>query len=313
MAQDSWPSPAHNSRAVTDVEYEKIATRFSDDGVYGTPADTQVVSAGTGLTVAVRAGAEASLHGHYWTSGTTGDVLAIAANVAGTTRNDWVVLRLDRSTWTVRAAIRQGTAGAGAPALVQDTGSTGVYEIPLALVTLLSGAASVTVARAELYVGARIRPCLSTHRNPTPVPGEMCYETDTGRVRLWTGSTWTSFFDDSGVIAVNSPLSAWSVTVDSVLQKKNGSVHLRLGSFQRAAGNLAGPDESRLPVLIPAAYRHPTRDQFGIAYCTGAAAGRIIVFSSATDRPGQVWLTAHPQINTGGFVLPGSGISWVVD
>jgi hypothetical protein len=313
VAQDSWPSPAHNARAVTDTEYEKIAARFSGDGVYGDPGDPAVVTAGVGLSVNIRADVYASVRGHAWTSGTSTVTLPVAANSSGKTRVDRVVLRLDRSAWTVRAVIKAGTPGGGAPALTQDTGDTGVYEIPLATVTLLNGANSVTVARGELYVGVRIRPCTSTTRNPNPAPGEMCFETNTGRVRVWTGDSWVGLFDDSGVIVVNYPSAAWTVTTDSVLQKRNGNVHLRLGSFQRAAGSLAGGDESRLPVLIPAAYRHANRDQFVMCYTTGVEISRLTIYSAASDRPGQVWLTNHPTIAKGEFVLPNSGVSWVVD
>jgi hypothetical protein len=168
------------------------------------------------------------------------------------------------------------------------------------------------VARSELYVGVRIRPCTSTTRNPAPAQGEMCFETNTGRVRVWTGDSWVGLFDDSGVIGVNSPLSAWTNGTESVLQKRNGNVHLRLGSFQRTGGTV--PDGgARLPVLIPAAYRHPTRDQYGICYVTGVQIARITVYSANSDKPGQVWVTQYPTISKGDYVLPGSGISWVVD
>ncbi|MGA5489556.1 hypothetical protein ACPCK1_17590 [Streptomyces pseudogriseolus] len=239
--------------------------------------------------------------------------LPVAANSSGSTRVDRVVLRLDRSAWTVRAVVKQGAPGGGAPVLTQDTGDTGVYEVPVANVSLVSGANSVTVARNELYVGVRIRPCTSSTRNPNPAPGEMCFETNTGRIRVWTGDSWVGLFDDSGVIGVNSPLSAWKINTESVLQKRNGNVHLRLGSFERAAGTLAGGDESRLPVLIPAAYRHPNRDQYAICYTTGIEVSRLTIFSANSDRPGQVWLTQHPTIAKGEWVLPGSGVSWVVD
>ena len=314
MAQDSWPSPAHNARAVTDTEYEKIAARFSGDGVYGDPvSSTPVVTAGTGWSVNIKANTYASVRGHAWYSGSSVENLPITANVSGQTRVDRVVLRLDRSVWTVRAVVRQGTPGSGPPALVQDTGDTGLYEIPLAQVTIRTAASSVTVTREELYVGVRIRPATSTTHNPNPAPGEMVFETDTGRVRVWTGDTWAGLFDDSGVITVNSALSAWTVTTDSVLQKRNGNVHLRLGSFQRAAGTLAATDESRLPVLIPAAYRHPNRDQYVMCYTTGVEISRLTIYSAASDRPGQVYLTNHPAIAKGDFVLPNSGVSWVVD
>ncbi|MFI1607859.1 hypothetical protein ACH4YN_38095 [Streptomyces griseofuscus] len=281
--------------------------------MYGDPADTAVVASGIGLSVDVRANVYASVRGHAWSSGTTAVNLPVTANSSGATRTDRVVLRLDRSAWTVRAVVKPGTSGGGAPSLTRDVGDTGVYEVPLAIVTVPSGASTVTVARAELYVGVRIRPCTSTTRNPNPAPGEMCFETNTGRVRVWTGDGWVGLFDDSGTVVVNSPLSAWTISVDSVLQKRNGNVHLRMGTFQRAAGALAGGDESRLPVLIPAAYRHPTRDQYVMAYTTGVEISRLIVYSAISDRPGQVWLANHPTMAKGDYVLPGSGISWVVD
>ncbi|MEU5908912.1 hypothetical protein ABZ780_31670, partial [Micromonospora sp. NPDC047467] len=239
MAQDSWPSPAHNSRAITDVEYEKIASRFSDDGVYGRPSDTAVVSAGAGLQVNIRAGVEASVRGHAWTSGTSTVTLPIAPNTSGQTRTDRVVLRLDRSTWTVRAVVKQGTPGGGTPGLTQQTGDTGVYEVLLAGVTVLTGAAAVTVTRGELYVGSRIRPCSSNHRNTNPVIGEMCFETDTGQVRVWNGSAWKLVYEDSSWLVVDAAVSGWSKTADSVLDYQAGTVHLRLGNFSRTGGTVA--------------------------------------------------------------------------
>lgn len=312
MAQESWPSPVHNNRAVTDLEYERLAARFSDDGVYGTPADPAVVTAGTGLNVNIRQDVRGSLRGHSWYSGADTDTVSIPGNISTRTRYDWVVLRLDRSNWTVRAALVGGTAGGGAPALTQDIGDTGVYEIPLALVTVLGGAASVTVTRAELYVGTRTRPCTSSTRNPNPIPGEMCFETDTGRVRVWTGESWASVADSSGGVVVNSSVASWSWTADSVLELKNGSVHLRLGAFVRTGGTV--PDGgSRLPVLIPAAYRHPNRGQYAIGYVTGAGICRMEIYAANTNRAGQVWLSQYPTISRNDHVLPGSGVSWAVD
>lgn len=312
MAQDSWPSPAHNTRNVTDAEYEQMAAPFSDDGVIGDPAQDQVVTAGAGLTVTIRANVAASLRGHFWTSGATGDTLAIAANSSGQTRMDWVVLRLDRSTWTVRAAIRQGTPGAGLPALVQDPPVTGVYEITLAQVTLLSGASTVTVTRNELYLGRGIRPQLSARPNPLPGIGELHYQTDTKRVALWSGTAWNTVASRSDIISAASPLSAWSIIVEPVLELRSGVVCLRLGQFERTAGALAGTSDSRLPVLIPAAYRHSSRNIYATCYITGAQVGRVTIYPTASDWPGQVRLTQKPDIATGDHVLPGD-VSWAVD
>lgn len=311
MAQDSWPSPAHNAREVTDAEYEKIASRFSDDGIYGSPADAAVVSAGAGLSVDVRAEVRGSLRGHAWYSGATTVNLTIAANASGQTRVDRIVLRLDRSTWTVRAVVKQGTPGAGVPSLTQSVGDTGTYEIAIAEATLLSGAGTVTVTRKELYVGTRHRACTSTTRNPVPHPGETCFETDTGRVRLWTGSAWVIVFDDSGTIDIDTAVPNWTVSVGSTLESRNGSVHVRLGTWERTGATLPGATNSRLPLLIPAAYRHPTRNQYAIAYITGARIGRITIYPANVAEAGQVWLTQKPDIAAAQAVLPGN-VSWTV-
>jgi hypothetical protein len=311
MAQDSWPSPAHNTRQVTDAEYERMAARWSDDGVYGSPGDPPVVTAGTGLSVTIRASVQASVRGHLWYSGTTDTSLAIAANSSGQTRTDRIVLRLDRSDWTVRAVVRQGTPGSGAPALVQDPSVTDLWEIPLAQASVLNGAASVTVTRSELYVGGRFRPATSSTRNPAPVVGEGCVEMDTGRVRLWNGTAWVLIYEDSGEVNIASPVSGWTATVDSVLEVRNGTAHARLGWFQRTA-NTPPTGESRLPVLVPSAYVHPTRDQYVLCYVTGTRLARATLYSRASPRAGQLWLTQFPTIDPQEFVLPESGLSWVV-
>ncbi|MFH9816133.1 hypothetical protein [Streptomyces sp. NPDC017230] len=312
MAEESYPRPGHNDRQVTDIEHELLAQRFSDDGVYGDPTQAQVVTAGTGLSVDIRADVAASLRGHGWYSGGDTFSLPLSGNISSQPRIDWIVLRLDRSDWSVTAAVVGGTPGSGAPALTQDPGATGVWEIPLAQARILGGASSVTVTRAEQYVGTRCRPCTSTTRNPAPRLGEQCFETDSGIMRLWTGESWKAVFDDSGVVSANSPISSWAIYADSVLQKRNGSVHLRMGALERTGGTV-GDGGVRLPVLIPAAYRHPTRGQYGIAYVSGARIARLEVYAANTNRAGQVWLSQYPTIARGDQVLPGSGISWVVD
>lgn len=313
MADNSWPSPAHNAREVTDAEYEKIAMRFSDDGVDGSPADPAVVTAGAGLNVTVRADVYASVRGHAWYSGSTDITLPIAANTFAPPRYDRIVLRLDRSTWTVRVIVRQGGLGAGPPALVRDLGTTGFYEVLLAQVTVQRDATSVEVTRQEQYIGTRCRPCTSTTRPLNPIPGEHCYETDTGRLRVWTGSAWLIVHSTSGTINCDSDLEAWEIESQSVLEARSGVVCLRLGSWKRKAGTLSADTPSRLPVLIPAAYRHPNRDQQVIVYISGAEIGRAIVYSAASDKAGQAWITNKPAIATGQSVIPQSGISWVVD
>ncbi|MGW4250344.1 hypothetical protein [Streptomyces californicus] len=312
MAQDSWPSPAHNDRAVTDAEYEQMAARDSDDGIYGIPTDPAVVTAAAGLNINVRAGVTATVRGHAWTSGATTVTLPIAANGSGQTRLDRVVLRLDRATWTVRAVVKQGTPGSGAPSLTRASGPGGVWEVHLATATVAPGALTPTVARGEVYVGSRIRPAHSTRLNPTPELGEMVWTTDTRELRVWDGSAWTTTHSDSGPIVVNGwPNQGWTVQTDSVLHVRNGVAYLRLGSFVRMGATLPGSTVSRLPVLIPAEYRHPDRDQYLTCYVAGGDVGRITIRSAGSEDAGQVWLTQKPDIALGRTVLT-SGTSWVV-
>lgn len=228
MTQASWPSPNHNSRNVTDGEYERIAARFSDDGVDGSPVDAAVAAAGAGLQVVVRANVWASLRGHAWTSGTTDVTLTVAANSSGSTRTDRVVLRLDRSTWDVTAVVLPGTPGSGAPALTQDAGDTGVWEIPLAKVAVPDSATSVTVTREEQYIGSRVRPCTSTTRPAFPRRGELIQEVDTGRTLAWNGSVWELLHGDSGEIALGAPFSTWKPVQGNTVRKVGNDVRIHL-------------------------------------------------------------------------------------
>ncbi|MFC8873239.1 hypothetical protein [Streptomyces ardesiacus] len=299
---------------MTDLEYERLAARFSDDGVYGTPADDPVVTAGPGLNVTVRAEVYASLRGHGWSSGGQDVVLPIASNVSGQTRNDRVVLRLDRATWTVRAVVKQGAPGGRAPALTQDTGVTGVYEIRLADVAVLNGATAVTVTRGELYVGSRRRPCTSTSRNPNPVPGEEAFETDTGRVVMWDGATWRTVYQDSGeVILQKLTLAGWSINAaDSVLVRKDGIVTLRMAAFERRIQSLPAATETRLPVVLPGEFQPPTRSQHFTVTITGLRVGRVTIYAKNDAKyPGQIWLTEHPTMAVGESVSAES-LTWAV-
>ncbi|MGK5531529.1 hypothetical protein [Streptomyces sp. URMC 129] len=310
MAQASWPNAAHNSRAVTDREYELLCALETGDGVYGDPTESAVVAAGVGLAVDVRAGVFAHVRGHVWTSGGTALTLPIGANASGMTRIDRVVLRMSRTTWQVTAEVIAGTPGAPAPALTRDPGSTGVWEVPLALVTVLNGSGSVVVVREEQYVGGRVRPCRSSARPLNPGRGDIAFEVDTGRWIGWNGSAWVVLYEYSGVVVATSSVSGWSAEAETTVERAGGSVHLRLGTCERTGG--ATSAETRLPVNIPTEYLHPSRDQFGTVYLSGTQVARVTVYRrSHESRAGQVWVTQHSGISTGQNIH-GTSISWAV-
>lgn len=284
MAQDSWPSPNHGSGSVTQAEYERIAQRFSDDGVDGTPADTGVVTAGTGLQVTVRSGVYASVRGFAWSSGTVDTSLAIGSNSSGSTRVDRVVLRLDRSTWDVRAVVVAGTPGAGAPALTQSTGSTGLFEIPLAQVTVINAAASVTVTRDEQYIGSRVRPCTSATRPLAPRRGEQIFETDTSRWQGWTGNSWELIHQDTGELTLGAGFSEWAPFGDSVGRLIGNVVSLRLGRSRTGSTLLRSNQDGSKIATVPTALR-PDRDQYFTGQFSSGVNGRVEVRAS-----GEIWI-----------------------
>lgn len=98
-----------------------------------------VVSAIGGMSVRVSPG-EAFIQGFQYGSTTNVD-LTIAANASGSTRFDYVVLRLNRTANTLLLAILQGIAGAGSPTLTQVVGGT--WEFPLAQITIVNNASSI--------------------------------------------------------------------------------------------------------------------------------------------------------------------------
>lgn len=158
MAQSSWPSPT-TSRVVDDSQYERLGLSYSGQGgLIGSPADTNLVYGdSTGMQVKVRADRYAYIRGYEWWSGATEFTKAIGANASGSTRVDLIVLRLSRTTWNVTIEVVAGTPGAGAPAVTQNTGTTGVWELPLATVSVAPSASTITAGNVTflgVYLGS---------------------------------------------------------------------------------------------------------------------------------------------------------------
>lgn len=195
MAQSSWPSP-DDSRVVSDLQYEHMVAPQHVDGLVGDPTDAPLVSAdGSAMSVTLAASRYAYVRGHGWTSGTPAPALAIGANSSGSTRIDLVVLGLDRSTWNVTAYVKAGTAGAGAPPdLQQDTGDTGKFEIPLAEVTVLNGAAVIASDKVKIrHWWARPFGAASTGPDTRPVTlGLGGLTTEGGDLLAWNGTRWVN-------------------------------------------------------------------------------------------------------------------------
>lgn len=281
MAQSSWPDPA-NGRVVTERQYELLAARFSDNGLYWQPGDAAPIYAdGTGgLVVKVRADIYGSVRGYGWQSSSTGDTLPVAANATGATRQDRVVLRLTRSDWRVRMVVKTG--GTTLPGLTRDLGDSGVFEEHVGVVAVPNGATSLTagtVTARPTAVGRRIRPQYSTDRNPAPGLGEIDYDSDTGQWVGWNGSTWKLVgTEDSGDVAITRG-PKWRPDGPCLVRSVGSVVSIDLNYLFGEALNEVisrGSISDLLVATIPAAFR-PSRYKFFIVSTGGAENARLQV------------------------------------
>lgn len=103
-----------------------------------------IVSANSPAAQNVLVGTGAALVQGRWVYYDEVTTVSVASNASGSTRNDIIVLESDYTLQTVRIDIVQGTPAAGVPALTQNL--TGIYQIPLAYLTLASGFTTVTAS-----------------------------------------------------------------------------------------------------------------------------------------------------------------------
>lgn len=255
----SWPSPNHGSppRSVTEAEYQHLIP-FAADGIFGAATDL-VYANGSGLQTHVRANRYALVRGHAWSSGAAEETLAHDPNTSGQTRVDTVVVRLDRGTWDVGAAVRKGTPGAGPPALVHDDGDSGVFEIPAADVTVTNGAVSLSgdkVRNRPLLQAGGARACDKiTDIQAYLTPGDIVWETSTGRWIGWTAAGGLVLYEDTGWNTVATDTDYWTPGAFALaIRRRNGTVHLR-GSVERHLNKLAASDTYSHILTIPSGYR----------------------------------------------------------
>lgn len=313
MASTSYPHPAHNGGAVTDLEYERLVQAQAPDGMFGSPAGPPLVYAnGVGdRTVYVRAGRSALIRGFMYESGDTDIPVQLAPNTSGKTRFDRVVLRLDRTTWSVREAVVQGVPGQPPPAYAQGSGPTGVWEFPAVTVTVIDGATNLapdTITQNGWYLsddGAVILCNLETR--PPGAPGRIIHQVDAD---AWLGSpgvgeVWQILYENTEPVPL-TPATGWSTnpTGFASVQRRNGVVHLKFDLF-RIGGAI--PALSAVPLLTLTPDMRPVgTDQFAAAsaFAVGGS-GRFSVNAS-----GAVLYT--PTFNHGAGVAVSGSTTWPV-
>lgn len=208
----AYPTEAHFARAVTPREYEELHTH-TPDGLIGHPSlDPLVYADSTIMGVRVRPDRGGMIRGLRWTS-EAGDTLTLDQNTTpGSTRIDLIVLRMTRNPWDAQLAVIKGVPSASPTAPTPTYGTntaTGVYEIPVAAVTVPYNASpSATVGPGQVeprgwYVGddGQLLCTKETRRFVPHVPGRRVTETDTGVQWTSNGSRWCS--DQTGRVTVS--------------------------------------------------------------------------------------------------------------
>lgn len=119
-------------------DFARYFASFIGNGIYANPSSTLKVSAAGGYDISIAAG-KAWINGYFYEN-TTAKQLTLKPSTAGI-RVDSIVLRLDLINRNISAVIKEGSADALPPLL---THSDNIYELCLADITILQGAAEIT-------------------------------------------------------------------------------------------------------------------------------------------------------------------------
>jgi hypothetical protein len=284
-------------RLVSDVQYERLARTYSGNGLYGDPSMPSLVYAdSTGRHVKWRPHRGLLVNGHpLWFDG---DGYLSAVDAAPTARVDLAVARFDRATWQVTPAIRQGAGGAGggvAPAPVQHddtTGAgTGIWEMPVAEITVPAGATTTTASQVkpvEWYLGPQPLSANSTAMPPVR-SGQIVWQHNLARLVMPSGTAW-HVVGENGPWTRLSVASGWDTTKANVyVQRRNGWTWVQALVYRASnAGTVAAGTDLTM-FTLPAEYRPSSGGSIYLAGHHGDNTARLY-YNGAT---GQVSIIAY--------------------
>ncbi|MFI7608777.1 hypothetical protein ACIBTV_27205 [Micromonospora sp. NPDC049366] len=247
MASSSLPRPGHNGGSITNYEHELLTHKATPDGVHGYPTDPPPIYADpSGIrTIRMRANIYATVRGSIFSSGPTDLTLEqLAPNTSGQPRIDLIVLRLNRSDYTITPAIITGVPAASpiAPSPQRNAGPTGFYDHPIGEVRVAHNAttlASNTITIRTWYLGSDGQIRCTPDSRPRHEAGRRIWEHPTGSGFISTGDEWIRTVDDAdGVI---TPASGLTFTA-ARLRRRNGLVTFALTVWRPAAPFNAGTE-----------------------------------------------------------------------
>lgn len=216
MAEFSYPFDTGAGASVTQDMWSRMAKYWARPAPIGDSSGTRlkVTAPGTGLTTSVSPG-EAPMLGYFYRSDAAITVTH-TANSSGSPRVDTVVLRLEIANDNIHVVT---SAVPGTPALNPtplpivgdwEALTQSVFEMPLAYVTVASGATAITSANVveARWAGSAAhttgtsanRPDWSIRFRPM---GTMHFDSDLRQWVGWDGTKW-------GVVAQQGPWKTWT-------------------------------------------------------------------------------------------------------
>jgi hypothetical protein len=267
VAEVSYPTAGGGG--VTDVRYEALIGSVLPSGLIGSPALSSLVFAdSSGRQVKVQPSRAAMVRGFRWESDGAGITRSIAANASGNPRIDLAVLRLNRNDFTVTFQVIQGTPAASpvAPTVTQNTGSTGVWEMPLAQITVANNAttlAAATVADVSWYLGGT--DLVGTSASFPPVsPGSSFTATDVAKKYDAVGSVW-QLTGENGAFTSVAASTGWSGNI--YFRRRNGWTYFQ-ALVTRTGADIPAATDSVI-FNVPATFRNPSGSIYLVAYAGG--------------------------------------------
>lgn len=311
MAETSFPMA--DGSGVTDATYERLMGPVTGNGRYNfTPTTSNyniplVYADGSGRQVKALANQSAIVRGFRWESGSTVPVIALDANTSGNPRLDLIVLRLDRSTFLVRLAKITGTPATtpAAPAPIQDVGSTGVFDVPLAQVRVTSSGTSgqpvIQAADVTPREYWRTPPGVVVKSPATPpvVHGQLIHHLDTGRLYRGVGTTM-ALLGEKGTWTPVATAGGWSNN-NVYLRRINGWVYFQCSVTSSASAKAAATD--LFVCTLPATFRPDGHDIAMVGWMSpnqvakiylNHLTGNVTVWEYPSQFPAGGGLVIHP-------------------
>ncbi|WP_436739918.1 tail fiber domain-containing protein [Streptomyces sp. BBFR102] len=283
MSISSYP---FDGQAVSEGQYSYLFRELAShsgiaDSVGGTSFNTYGDS--SGMRVKVNPGF-AIVRGHAVQSTATEAVTIAAASAAQ--RYDRVVLRLDPTANSITLAVVQGTSGGGLPALTQT--DTGIFEFPLATVTIPVGASTISAGNVQgerRFLGNSVGGWTTATRPEGARTGRLGLNTSTNQWEYWTGTAWKDL----------APTVTWSTIEGSP------------ATFPPASHTHPWGDVTGKPATFPpSSHNHAWGDITGKP-TTFAPSSHSHSWSSITGKPSTFTPSSH---NHSGYLTSGSTISW---